>query len=126
MKTGKNIIILLVLILGSFMILVPSCYNDKEDALYPFQKCDTTNVTYSQAIVPIMSTSCLSCHSSANPQGNVILDSWAAVKVYVTNGKLIPSIDHTGSFPMPKGGSMLPSCSIAQIKQWVTDGAPNN
>jgi mono/diheme cytochrome c family protein len=125
MKTGKKIILLLVLILGSFLILGPSCYNDKEDALYPFQKCDTTHVTYSQIVSYILITNCLSCHSSANPQGNVTLDSWAAVKVYVTNGKLIPSIDHTGPYPMPKGGSMLP-CSIAQIQQWVSDGAQNN
>jgi hypothetical protein len=125
MKTGKKIIILLIIILGSFM-LVPSCYNDKEDALYPFQKCDTTHVTYSQTIVPIMNTSCLICHSTANQEGNVVLDSWANVRVYVTNGKLLPAIDQTGPFPMPKGGSMLPSCSIAQIKQWVINGAPNN
>jgi mono/diheme cytochrome c family protein len=125
MKTGKKNIILLIIILGSFT-LVPSCYNDKEDALYPFQKCDTTHVTYSQTVSSILSNNCLTCHTSANPLGNVNLDSYAAVKVYVTNGKLIPSIDHTGPYPMPKGGSMLPSCSIAQIKQWVIDGAPNN
>lgn len=114
---------ILILAMGMFF---PSCYFDKEDTLYPFQKCDTTNVTYSQTIVPILNTNCYVCHFTGSPESNIALDTWAGVKVMVDNGKLIPSINHTGPFPMPKNGSMLDICSIEKIQTWVTHGAPNN
>ena len=123
--TLKNVLFLLIFILV-FGILFPSCYYDKEDSLYPFQRCDTTNVTYSQTIVPILSDNCLVCHNVGNPESTVKLDTWAGVKIYVTNGKLIPAIDHTGPYPMPKLGSMLDICSIERIQRWVANGAPNN
>jgi hypothetical protein len=123
--TLKNLLFLLIFFLG-FGMLFPSCYFDKEDTLYPFMKCDTTHVTYSQTIVPILSASCYVCHSSAHPELGVALDSWASIMVYVTNGKLIPAIDHTGPYPMPKQGSMLDMCSIERIQRWIANGAPNN
>ncbi|TRZ71277.1 MAG: hypothetical protein D4R97_06950 [Bacteroidetes bacterium] len=125
MMTVKKVFILFIFI-AALGMLFPSCYYDKEETLYPFQKCDTTHVTYSQTIVPILSANCYVCHASAIAQGGVVLDSWAGIQVYVTNGKFIPAIDHTGNFPMPKGGSMLPDCTIEKIKRWVTNGAPNN
>ena len=123
--TVKKVFVLIIFILALGM-LYPSCYYDKEDLLYQFQKCDTTHVTYSQTIVPILNGNCLVCHSTANPEGNVILGTWAGIQVVITNGKLIPAIDHTGPYPMPKGGSMLDACSIEKIKRWVVNGAPNN
>jgi hypothetical protein len=123
--TVKKIFVAVIFILVSGMLL-PSCYFDKEETLYPFQKCDTTHVTYSQTIAPIISANCLVCHYAGNPLSSVILDTWPNVQVYVSNGKLIPSIDHTGPFPMPKGGSMLDDCTIQKMKRWVTNGAPNN
>jgi hypothetical protein len=125
MMTVKKVFVLFIFILALGM-LFPSCYYDKDETLYPFLKCDTSHVTYSQTIVPILSANCLVCHGSANPQGGVILDSWTSIQVVVTNGKLIPAIDHTGPFQMPKGGSMLEECTIEKIKRWVANGAPNN
>lgn len=125
LMTLKNLLFLLIFILV-FGMLFPSCYYDKEETLYPFQRCDTTNVTYSQTIVPILSANCYVCHITGNPTSPVVLDSYTNVLIYVTNGKLIPAIDHTGPFQMPKGGSMLEVCAIEKIKRWVTNGAPNN
>jgi len=125
MMTVKKVFVLFIFILALGM-LFPSCYYDKEETLYPFLKCDTSHVTYSQTIAPILSTNCNVCHGSANPLGGVILNSWASIQVVITNGKLIPAIDHTGPFQMPKGGSMLPDCTIEKIKRWITNGAPNN
>ena len=117
------VLFIFILVLGMF---IPSCYYDKEQTLYPFLKCDTTHVTYTQTIVPILSANCLVCHNTALQEGNVILDTWAGIQVVITNGKLIPAIDHTGPYQMPKGGSMLDACSIEKIKRWVANGAPNN
>ena len=112
MMTVKKVFVLFIFILALGM-LFPSCYYDKEETLYPFQKCDTTHITYSQTIVPILSSNCYVCHITGNPTSPVVLDSYTNVLIYVTNGKLIPAIDHTGPFQMPKGGSMLPDCTIA-------------
>jgi mono/diheme cytochrome c family protein len=125
MLTLKNLLILFLFFIA-FVMLFPSCYYDKEETLYPFQKCDTAHVTYSQTIVPIFSANCIVCHTSNNPGGNVALDSYAGSQVVAANGKLIPAIDHTGPFPMPKGGSILDQCSIDMIKKWVAGGALDN
>jgi len=125
MMTMRKVLTLFISVLVVGM-LFPCCYYDKEDTLYPFLKCDTTHVTYSQTIVPILSANCYICHSASSTESNVKLDSWAGVQVYALNGKLMASINHTGPFPMPKGGSMLDMCSIEKIQRWVENGAPDN
>ena len=119
-----------ILILFSFLIalgmLVPSCYYDKEQTLYPFQKCDTTNVTYTQTIVPILSSNCYVCHTSGNPLTTTKLDTYDGIYAVAANGKLVPAVDQTGPKPMPNNGSKLDDCSIAKIKRWVDNGAKQN
>jgi hypothetical protein len=123
--TIKHLFILSVFILG-FAFLFPSCYYDKEETLYPFKKCDTTNVTYSQTIVPILSGNCYVCHFTGNQQTSIVLDTWAGAHAVAVSGKLVPAIEQTGPFPMPKTGSKLDPCSINQIKKWVNEDAPQN
>ncbi|MBK7232187.1 MAG: hypothetical protein IPH93_07960 [Saprospiraceae bacterium] len=89
--------------------------------------CDTTGVRFGSSIVPILNLYCNGCHSGANAQGAVRLDSYGEVKKYVNSGSFIGSIEWTGSFGrMPKNGSKLRSCEISKIKKWLSDGAPNN
>jgi hypothetical protein len=120
--TIKHLFILSVFILG-FAVLFPSCYYDKEETLYPFKKCDTTNVTYTQTIVPILSANCYVCHYTGSQQTSIWLDTYEGVNAMVLSGQLIPAIEQTGPFPMPKSGSKLDACSINQIIKWVNDGA---
>jgi hypothetical protein len=121
----KPLLILLLFILALGFV-APSCYYDKEETLYPFTKCDTVNVTYSQTVVPILTANCYVCHSTGNQQSTIILDTYGGVREVALNGKLIPAIEQTGPFPMPKSGSKLDPCSIDKIKKWVNDGAPQN
>jgi hypothetical protein len=107
-------------------MLFPSCYYDKEETLYPFQKCDTTNVTYTQTIVPILTANCYSCHTAGNPLTTTKLDTYDGIFAVATNGKLVPAVDQTGPKPMPGNGSKLDDCSIQRIKRWVANGAKNN
>jgi len=39
---------------------------------------------------------------------------------------LMKSLDHTGYYPMPKGGNKLSDCEINQVKNWINAGALNN
>jgi mono/diheme cytochrome c family protein len=89
--------------------------------------CDTTAVSYSGFVAPLLTTYCVGCHSGGAPSGNILLNSHAAVKTVAQNGKLIGSITWAAGYqPMPRGSAKLSSCNIAKIKAWVNNGAPNN
>lgn len=89
--------------------------------------CDTTGVTFSGTVQPILQATCYGCHSSGAPSGNVVLDTYAGVSSVVNDGSLLGAIKHQQGFvAMPQGGSKLPDCSIAKIEAWINAGAANN
>jgi hypothetical protein len=110
-----------------FLLLAVSCYYDSEEALYPSltSDCDTTNVTYSKTITPIMNNYCTSCHSGSLPSGGINLTAYQGVQAVAANGQLMKAINGNGVPKMPPSGS-LPSCRISQIEIWINDGMPNN
>lgn len=105
-----------------------SCYYDNEEYLYPEPvDCDTTNVTYSGTVVPILESNCNSCHNQVSQQGGVITDNYNDLKVAIDNGSFRGAINHiNGWSPMPKGGNKLPECDLTKINLWLDRGAPNN
>ena len=109
------------------LILFAGCYYDNEEALYPElqSSCDTTNVTFTLTIAPLLSNYCLSCHSDANVAfgGGIHLQKYS--DVVANSAKIIPAIDGTGSKPMPPNGK-LSSCGVSQFKIWVSKGMPEN
>jgi hypothetical protein len=119
-----------ILVFVLMLVIVGSCYYDSEEALYPAynKTCDTTNVTFSSTIMPILKNNCLACHSSAAAAaagGNIAIDTYASVVAKQQN--IIGAIKHTGSYsPMPKNSSMLGACLITQWDLWVKKGMPNN
>ncbi len=89
--------------------------------------CDTTNVTYSGSVKPILNAYCNGCHAGSAPQGNINLTTYTDVKTQVSNGALLGSIEHTAAFsPMPKGGNKLNNCNVTLIKKWIDAGALDN
>ena len=112
--------------------LLAGCYYDNEETLYPSVEkgCDTTSVTYSKTIQPILQTNCYGCHSikdNASLGGNNNLEDFTSLKQIVGDGHFYLSIiqdpRHT---PMPKNGAKLDTCSITKIKIWIDHGALNN
>ena len=111
------------------IIAISGCYYDRESLLYPQSGvCDTSNSTYTLVVQPALQTyGCVGCHSGSAPSGNILLNSYAAVKTYVQNGKLYGSIAHMGGYSaMPQGGNKMPICEINKIKAWIDAGALNN
>jgi uncharacterized membrane protein len=91
--------------------------------------CDTNLFTFSGAILPILQSSCLGCHSASNAVANgrsVILDNYSSVKTRALNGSLYASVAHTGRFPMPLNASKLNDCKITKIRKWIAAGAADN
>lgn len=123
----KNLIILLTTV---FVLAFSACYYDNKESLYPTLNtaCDTTAVTFSGSIAPLLSSSCYSCHSTATAASfgnNIKVESYTDVK---TNSAAIAgSIKHTGSYsPMPKNGGQLSTCSIQKFDIWIRNGMLNN
>ena len=114
------------------VVAISSCYYDVEEELYPVRGgCDTTNVTLSAKVKPILQTYCYACHSNttAGSQGaGINIETYGSLKAQVDNGKLLKSIKHDPSASaMPKGSSaLIPACNITVIEKWIAKGALNN
>lgn len=115
-----------VIILISIAVL-SGCYYDDPDVLDPNRSvCDTSIVTYSGSVSPILMGNCTGCHSGPNAANSIRLDSRASV-LLVGNQKLLGAINHSAGFSaMPKNGTKLSECSIAKIRIWLANGAPDN
>lgn len=118
------------LMLGILLLAAAACADDNEEDLMPqqpTQQCDTSTVTFSRSVVPILATNCYACHAANIAEGGVVLSNYSGVKAKVDQGRLIGAITHAPGFvPMPQGASKLSACDIDKIKKWVADGAPNN
>ncbi|MDP4199566.1 MAG: hypothetical protein Q8922_03340 [Bacteroidota bacterium] len=89
--------------------------------------CDTTAVSFSGFVNPIIQNACLGCHSGSNPSGGISLSTYSGVQTVANNGQLVGGITGTPPyFIMPQTGSPLDACTIAKIRAWVNHGAPNN
>jgi hypothetical protein len=106
-----------------------SCeYNNEED-LYPGITCDTTQVTYSLTIAPLVAQHCLdlACHGGSADQSGLPFESYEGLKTAYTTGRLIGALRHQSGFAfMPKNTAALPECDILKFERWVAEGAPNN
>jgi mono/diheme cytochrome c family protein len=122
----------LLFLCGLILLSLSACYYDHEETLYGAssnQPCTDTagTVSYAQKVVPILQSSCYSCHTGSFPSGNQLMGTYTADKAMAQNGKLLGTINHAAGFsPMPKSAAKLSSCKIATIKKWVDAGMPNN
>ena len=91
--------------------------------------CDSTNVSFTGYIYPVVQTYCIGCHSASSAQGGVNLTGYANVLAQVTNGKLMQTIKWQtgpGIKAMPYNATKLNDCTISKFQSWVNAGAPNN
>src|SRR5882757_3289641 len=121
----------LVIVL-SFISLVLSfagCSKESEDKLAASKPCDTTAVSYSTGIVPILQENCYPCHgaSSNAGSGGITLEGFNNIKSYVNQGYVVGNVTHASGFvAMPYGKPKLPDCEVNTIVAWVHQGAINN
>jgi hypothetical protein len=111
----------------SLMMTWSSCVSNVEEELYPPEVCDTTNVTYSLLVEPIIAQNCYACHSAIDPSSGISLEGYANLKKQVDDERLIGAIRHqSGYSPMPKDAPALSECNILKIEKWVAEGAQDN
>lgn len=114
----------------SFSSLALSCYYDKAERIKMLDNtvCDTTGVSFSGKIQPIISQNCVAgCHTGSSASAGLPLDNFEQISSVANNGKLVGVVSHTTGFsPMPKGGGKISDCNIAVIKAWISQGTLNN
>jgi hypothetical protein len=123
----KRYLKLSAILIISAAITAGCAYHNEED-LYPEKPaCDTTQVTYSATIAPIMTANCNVCHNTVTATGGIITDTHAGLKKTVDDQRLWGAVDHQQGFiPMPQDAGKLSDCNLAKIKKWIDNGAPNN
>ena len=117
--------VLLILVLSSPWII--SCENQNEEDLFGITGCDTSTVSWSQDIDPILAGRCHHCHYDNSPITPFSLQGYQNVLIRVNSGQLEAAVNHLpGSPQMPQDGPKLPDCELSKINKWIREGAPNN
>lgn len=98
--------------------------------------CDTSGVTLSGTVRPILEQNCYACHSVANANtlgAGIELQNYSSIKDFIDGaGNVFISAlrqeEYNGvtASPMPKGMPRISSCEIQQIEKWIAAGAPDN
>ena len=122
---NKKILALGVSIALFAMLAVPSgCYYDNEVTQYGITPCDTTAISYSQDIQPIIQDNCIRCHAPGGQQESNPFTSYAEVKLYTADRKIVERVNGIGGIMPPSGA--ISACSQLKIEAWVNAGAPDN
>jgi hypothetical protein len=101
--------------------IAQGAYNNKCDSA----GCDSSNVTYTSSIKPIVSSWCIGCHGGSNPANGLSLETYSEVVACANSNRLMGALRHeTGYYAMPKGGEMLSTCEINLFQKWINLGEP--
>ncbi len=105
-----------------FWLLAPPCAQAAKD--------------FASDIAPILSNNCVACHSAANAQGKLVLDSLESLQRGGASGPALVPGNSSGSslyqrlviedrtLRMPFGGKALDPELVASIKEWIDGMAP--
>lgn len=106
-------------------ICLPGCYYDNEEYLYPDTFCDTSAVTWSGTIEPLIQSSCAipGCHVPGAESPT--LTSYTAVKAIADDGRMRGVLILGTPAFMPLNGK-LPACDQTKVQVWLDAGAPEN
>lgn len=114
-------------VMAVLAVLPSGCYYDNEEYLYGAGACDTTLVSFSQRIDPLVRGRCFPCHDAASANGGVVMEGFDAVQAAATGGILLCAVRHeSGCSPMPKNAPKLSACDIRAIEKWIDNGTPND
>ncbi|HNM24836.1 MAG TPA: hypothetical protein PKL15_05370 [Saprospiraceae bacterium] len=90
-----------------------------------YGQCDTSGVTYTAFVQPLVANYCLGCHGNSNPGAGIKLTSYNEVKACAQSGKFYNSIAWApGYSAMPQNGNQLSACYVSKIRAWVEAGMP--
>lgn len=118
----SKILVAAFILIFSLLFLQTACRYDNEIDQYGETPCDTSNVSYSQVIRPMVDENCVSCHGPGGENENVPFTTYDGLKQYAQEA--VPRISGA-TILMPPTGAMS-DCNVALFTAWVNAGAPNN
>jgi len=119
-------ILLTAVVTGVFVLYFSACVKRNAVELGA-GGCDTTNVSYSLQIVPILQYNCYTCHNGPGASSGIDFSNYGAFKGWAESGYVAGDITAApGRTPMPYGLPPLSSCEINTILAWIDQGTPNN
>jgi len=124
-KKSKWTLIIIIQVFAFLIFILSACETNQFLIFEPVQinnECDTTNVSYSKTVAPLLSQ-CIPCHNKSTNYSGVVLDGYDNIKTNALNGKLLTSIG--------KGSSMNSflsngDCDYFKIQAWIRNSTPNN
>ena len=124
---GKILPAVLITALFSIAWFV-SCQSLNEEDLFGEKDCDTSIVTYSGDILPILEGYCYQCHSGSDPISGRSFEGYDNFYLYaIDRNRVYGAVNHlSGFFQMPKNRPKLPECELNQINKWIREGGQNN
>jgi uncharacterized membrane protein len=111
------------------IVAINACSKENEQALQPKENgsCDTSNISYSVDVKPVLQKECYACHSTSIASGGIVLDNYNGVKAASSAGRLAGAVSHAAGYvPMPLGQARISDCSVNTIKAWINRGMINN
>jgi hypothetical protein len=88
------------IMLLTFLTLINACIKSNQPIGPGSGYCDTTNITYSRNVLPILESYCYPCHSNTNMafSNGISLEGYKNTKDWAGTGYLIGDITHQAGF----------------------------
>lgn len=89
---------------------------------------NTSLVSYSATVMPLMQNNCNNCHSTPG-SGGINLDNYTSIKQIALSGQLIPDVTNTDTMSIimpPPPQRHLDTTEINALNQWIIQGCLNN
>lgn len=118
----KQFFFALSVLLVLALVSQTACYYDNEEEQYGTVVCDTTAISFSQDVLPIINSRCISCHAPGGQQESSPYTSYEQIKNY--DAAMVERINGIGSIMPPTGA--ISTCEKLKIAAWVNAGSPNN
>ena len=114
-------------IVSSFVLYLSGCGKENAEQSGGGGGCDTTDVSYSKQILPIVQQNCYVCHQGPGASSGIDFSNYADFKGWSESGYVVGDITSAPDFtPMPYGGPPLSTCEINTIVAWIHQGMQNN
>jgi uncharacterized membrane protein len=130
MKKKVNFLSICLLLSVFLSLVFTSCEWANEEEQFGVVVCDTSQVTLSETIKPILQTNCYACHASSAASSfgaGINLESFPSLQSRANDASFLGSIKHSSGYSsMPKGAAKISSCDIRLIETWIANGAKND
>jgi uncharacterized membrane protein len=120
---------LFILLTSGVGVFVLSCTKSSMEAIAGPVICDTSAVSYTNDVVPILQEYCYNCHGAhvSADGGGIILEGYGNLANYADNNQLSGDISAASGYTaMPYGNPKLPSCQLNKILAWINQGIKDN